>query len=269
MSHVIIVDIDHTLLNNQGDLLAENVHALREAKKRGNIILLATARSHISTVPIYKALELTTPLIVSNGTLVVNIEGNILRTKNILPSDADRAFKLFTQTPHHWVVRIANTAYVHPEFDRSHEPYSNEEFYRPLDFALVNEFLGNFDNVVSLSLYGDDSLKAFCKSYNWQSLGLRTSYYAPSYYDKRNALSVFSKEASKGEALQWLLADLEITNLPTLIIGDSPDDVSMFHLGKSVAPSSGSSLAKEKANWIGPSCDEAVVAAAIEKFIFT
>ncbi len=267
MSHVIVTDIDHTLLNNQGDLLPENVCALREAISQGNTVLLATARSYAGALPVYKALRLTTPLIVSNGTLITTPEGSIVCIKNILPQKAALTFNIFRQTPHHWVVRVADIAYLHPEFDRYHEPFNNESFYKPLDFEYLNEVLGDFDEVVSLSLYGNNGVKSFYEENNWASLGLRPSYYPPSYYDNRHALSVISKQASKGEALTWLLNDLKLSHLPALIMGDSPDDVSMFHIGTSVAPSSASDAAKDHADWVGPSCDEGLVAAAIKKFL--
>ncbi len=266
MNYVIITDIDHTLLNNNGRLLPENAKALQEAANQGSTIFLATARSYIGALPIYEFLELTTPLVVSNGTLITDVKGNILHSKNILAHRAAAVFDMLYQTPHHWVVRIANVAYLHPEFHTGSEPFNNKDFYKPLKTECLDKVLGNFERVVSLSLYGDKGVKAFCEENNWAAMDLRSSYYPPSYYNNKHALSLVSKQASKGNALLWLLKHLKLDHLPVLVMGDSPDDVSMFGLGISVAPSSGSEIAKEQADWVGPSCDEGVVAAAIEKY---
>ena len=47
MRHLIVSDIDHTLLSNTGELLADNVAALSEARRAGATVVLATARSFI------------------------------------------------------------------------------------------------------------------------------------------------------------------------------------------------------------------------------
>ena len=70
MSFFIACDIDHTLLNDRGDLLAENVQALDRARSQGATVVLSTARSYSGAKPIHDALNLDTPMVVSNGTLV-------------------------------------------------------------------------------------------------------------------------------------------------------------------------------------------------------
>ena len=97
MPHLIVCDIDHTLLNDAGDLLPDNVEALAEARARGATVVLATARSYIGALPVHRALGLGTPLIVSNGTLVQDPDGRVLHTESIARATARDIFHLFAE----------------------------------------------------------------------------------------------------------------------------------------------------------------------------
>jgi len=79
MSLFIACDIDHTLLNDKGELLAENIEALAKARALGGTVVLSTARSYAGAKPILDALDLDTPMVVSNGTLVCAADGLVLK----------------------------------------------------------------------------------------------------------------------------------------------------------------------------------------------
>ncbi|MEZ4630279.1 MAG: HAD-IIB family hydrolase [Deinococcales bacterium] len=266
--YFIVSDIDHTLLNEHGDLVEANKLALQEAIAQGDIVILATARSYIGALDIYKELGLNTPLIVNNGTVICDAEGYIIRSVAIAPPMAERVFEMFRQTPYHWAIRINDTAHLHPDFDRSNRHFQNERFYRPLDFIHLEETLGDFDDVVSISLFGDASMQQFYSQHDWEAMGLKPSYYPPSHYDSRETMSVISAEANKGKAVAWLRQAMGLDDSPTLLMGDSPDDITMFHLGIGVAPSNASGSALKASDWIGPSSNEGLVAAAMKRFVF-
>ena len=265
MPHLIISDIDHTLLNDAGQLVPENVAALAEAQARGATVVLATARSYIGAVPIHEALGLDTPLIVSNGTLVQDPDGRVLHTESIERTTARDIFTLFTQTPHHWSVRRGATAYLHPAFDTSRAPFDNRRYYRPVD---DDALFSDFTDIASLSLFGED-VAPFYTAHDWTAMGLAPSYYAPSSYDPREAMSLISGRTSKGEAARWVQRYLGLENAPVLALGDSPADATMFPLGVGVAPANAPADVRAAAAWVGPHCDEGVVAAAVRRFVLT
>ena len=264
MPHFILCDIDHTLLNNAGQLLPENVAALAEARKRGATVVLATARSYIGAMPIHEALGLDTPLIVSNGTLVQDKDGRVLHTESIDQATAQAVFDLFKKTPHHWSVRLGAIAYLHPSFDTSRAPFDNKRYYRPVD-GTHHDF-GDFSGVASLSLFGED-IAPFYAAHDWAAMKLAPSYYAPSSYDPREAMSVISGRTSKGEAARWLRHYLGLDDVPVLAVGDSPADATMFPLGVGVAPANAPKEVRAAATWVGPHCDEGAVAAAVRRFV--
>lgn len=67
---VIAFDLDGTLLNSEGKILAENINAIQYAKQKGIKVVLVTGRHHTAVLPYYYQLELNTPIICCNGTYV-------------------------------------------------------------------------------------------------------------------------------------------------------------------------------------------------------
>ncbi|CAG8574040.1 2322_t:CDS:1 [Ambispora gerdemannii] len=70
-SHLIIVDLDGTLLNRDFSTLNQkNKKVLQELKKRGHKICIATGRNYFSALPFYQEIGLDTFLITYNGAYI-------------------------------------------------------------------------------------------------------------------------------------------------------------------------------------------------------
>ena len=268
MPFFIACDIDHTLLNDQGDLLESNVQALHKARAAGSTVILATARSYAGALPIHEELGLDTPLVVSNGTLVCDPDGNVLHTQTIPAKTAQKIVSLFRETPHHWSFRTGEAALIHPQFDVSRPPFDNKRYYRQTDHAALDELLGDHSTLITASLFGIP-LREFFAEHDWQGLELTADYYPPSHYNSLEAMSVMSTSASKGNAVAWLREYLGLEDAPTLCIGDSIADASMFPLGTGVAPANASAEVRERAAWVAPHCDVGAVAAMLERYVLS
>src|SRR4051812_43449074 len=69
--HLIIIDLDGTLLNKDFSTLNQkNKAILQELKKRGHKICIATGRNYLSALPFYKEIGLDTFLITYNGAYI-------------------------------------------------------------------------------------------------------------------------------------------------------------------------------------------------------
>lgn len=271
MSYLIVTDIDHTLLNHNGELVAKNVTALREAQRQGATVVLATARSYAGALPIHQALNLTTPLIVSNGTLVCQSDGKVLMAERLEVLTAQHVVKTFSATVHHWNFRTTEAAFLHPDFDISRHPFSDPHHYRRTRLEHLPKVMGEYDQLITATLFGYELLHL--SQQDWHSFELTVDYYPPSHYNPKEAVSVMSNKASKGNAVRWLRQHLNMKHTPTLCLGDSAADATMFdlgigNLGVGVAPANASESVKEQAHWVAPHCDEGAVAAALEKFVF-
>lgn len=71
---IIALDLDGTLLTSNKQLLTESIQALSKARAAGYQVLLATGRHHTAVLPIYHALQLTTPIICCNGTYSYDVQ---------------------------------------------------------------------------------------------------------------------------------------------------------------------------------------------------
>lgn len=267
MAYFIACDIDHTLLSDSGELLAVNVEALSKARALGATVVLATARSFVGALPIHRALELDTPLVVSNGTLVCDPDGSVLRAQTIEPGTARTLVSLFQETPHHWSFRTRDLALLHPQFDVSRPPFNERAHYQKTDADALADALGNYDSLVTASLFGLP-LRSFFYAHDWLSMNLTGDFYPPSHYSSVETMSVMASGASKGVAVDWLRTYLGLAEAPTLCLGDSVADASMFPLGIGVAPANAAPEVRAAADWTAPHCDEGAVAAALATFVF-
>jgi hydroxymethylpyrimidine pyrophosphatase-like HAD family hydrolase len=267
---LVFCDIDHTLLSEAGELLEVNAEAIRRAVAEGVTVVLATARSYIGALPIYKALALKTPMIVSNGTLICQEDGEVMRAEVLEPPRAQELVEMFTQTSLHWAFRTVERAYLHPEFPLLAPHLRDARHYRRIGTEELTDALGDYGALVSASLFSNGHpVRPIYEGYDWRAKGLRPSFYPPSHFDPREAMTLIAAWASKGRAAAYLRRHLGLEDAPVLAIGDSPDDVSMFELGTGVAPANASPQARAAADWIAPPSDEGSVAAALERFVFS
>jgi hypothetical protein len=266
MPYLIVCDIDHTLLNHAGQLVTENVKALKKARMMGSTVVLATARGFGGAKLIHDALGLDTPMIVSNGTLVCSAHGVVLKAQTIEPNRAKHIIQFFIETQYHWSFHNSEAAFVHPQFDTSRPPFNNPDHYRPTELEHLERVLSPH-TLITATLFGW-GLKDFIQGHPWQHWELTLDFYEPNAFTPLEALSVMSSKASKGHAVAWLREHLGLDHAPTLCIGDSPADATMFPLGIGVAPANAPERVRSEAHWIAPHCDEGAVAAALEKFVF-
>ena len=266
MSFLIVCDIDHTLLNDQGQLVAKNVKALSHARAMGATVVLATARGFAGAKLIHEALGLDTPMIVSNGTLVCSPHAVVMHAQPIEPTIAKHVISIFVETHHHWSFHNSETAFVHPQFDTSRPPFNNPHHYRPTQVSYLESLLG-YETLITATLFGW-GLREFMFQHDWQSWNLTLDFYEPNAFTPIEALSVMSSKANKGQAVVWLRDYLGLEHAPTLCIGDSAADATMFPLGIGVAPANAPASVRSQALWVAPHCDEGAVAAALERFVF-
>ena len=268
MSFLIVSDIDHTLLNEDGELLTKNVEALAKARALGATVVLATARSFAGALPIHEALNLDTPLIVSNGTVVAEKDGRVLHKVAIDNETVLDVFKLYDKSDKYWILRTPQFPFVHPELVANGGPFGKESNAKIMSNPDMLEHIRHNGHtpVVAASLFGSD-IEGFFNANDWKKMGLVADFYPPSHYYDKDGMSVMSDKASKGNAAKWVQSYLGLDDRPVLALGDNIADATMFKLGIGVAPENAKEEVKEQADWVAPHCDNAAVAAAVKKFV--
>lgn len=259
MRWLVVTDIDHTLLGAEGELPEANLAALHEARAAGATVVLATARSYQGALAVHELLELTTPIIVSNGTLILE-DANVLYTKALEPAAARGLFDLARASNLPWLLRTPEHGFMHADFDHSRPHFQDPDYYRA-------GFPDSFENIISLSLHAPRGVAELVSAHDWAARGVMATYYGPDSFDPLEVLMLTRLEASKGTALTWLRRHLGLEDAPVLVMGDSVSDVSMFPLGTSAAPADACAEALAAADWVGPACSHGLVAAALERFV--
>jgi|SRR5690625_1168314 len=68
--YLIALDLDGTLLQNNKEISAYNQEVISQAKKEGHIVVIATGRSHLTSMQYYELLQLNTAMINYNGAYI-------------------------------------------------------------------------------------------------------------------------------------------------------------------------------------------------------
>ena len=259
---LIAIDLDGTLLNSQGRVSERNAAAIQAACAQGIMVILATGKSRASATAVITELNLNTPGVFSQGSMIHNADGS-LRYARIMARETAVTTLNFAQT--HNLTQIAycpngivtnqDTVYRHLLASQYHEPLP--EVIGPLlpqlDNLSINKIiLCAADNEITLA----EQLQA-----KLGSTGEVTQ--AVSHY-----IEILPANTSKGDGLQRLLAELEIPPENVLAIGDGNNDIEMLQLvGIAVAMGNGSTDVKAVAHSITADNNHDGVAQAIEQFI--
>ena len=83
MKKLYVSDLDGTLLNSKGRISSYSIETINNLVSKGMIFTFATARSLVSAAPVTKGLSKNLPMIIYNGTFIVNSETGIIIHKNI------------------------------------------------------------------------------------------------------------------------------------------------------------------------------------------
>ncbi|NBI12420.1 pyridoxal phosphatase [[Haemophilus] felis] len=81
---VIAFDLDGTLLNSQGRILASSKNAIQHCIDKGMKVILVTGRHHTAAYPYYHELNLDSPMICCNGTYIYQPKDNQILSANPL-----------------------------------------------------------------------------------------------------------------------------------------------------------------------------------------
>jgi 5-amino-6-(5-phospho-D-ribitylamino)uracil phosphatase len=68
--HLIVLDLDGTLLTDEKKISPKTMHTLSEARKQGHEVMIATGRPYRASEIYYKQLQLRTPIVNFNGAFV-------------------------------------------------------------------------------------------------------------------------------------------------------------------------------------------------------
>jgi Cof subfamily protein (haloacid dehalogenase superfamily) len=263
---LIVIDVDHTLLNNKSELSARNKDAIRAAMDKGVDVMLATGKNYGACKEIISNLGLTLPGIFTQG-LAIHDANGALRHQQTLDDDIARKVITFAEDRGYAVVGYAQGRIL----ARARNPYVDELHTRWHEVApeyvgpLQNQ-LGSiqFNKLLMMSAKDERKIKAL----RWQ-LGTQLNGSARLLSGGiSHMLEVLPTGASKGNALRALLKERKIDPKRVLAIGDAENDLEMIQLaGIGVAVANAQQVLKDAADDITETNENDGVAAVIEKYV--
>ncbi|MGL5087035.1 MAG: Cof-type HAD-IIB family hydrolase [Clostridium sp.] len=272
---LICIDMDGTLLDNNHEVSADNIKALKKASELGINIAITTGRIYASAKYYSNLIGINAHIITANGASIVdNINGDTVYT-NTIPSDilsgvanivAKYNLKInFTTSD------TIFTAYEVPEthlYKIMNKSVSDDLKVKFITFDNIHKGISKFDgNVLKCIIIEDTDI---------ESLKLARAEITESFGDflhivssGPNNVEIMQKESSKGNAAKKLSEKFGLTKDEVMCIGDSENDLSMIQFaGLGVAMDNSMDILKSDANYITKSNNESGVAFAIEKFCF-
>ncbi len=259
---LLAVDLDGTLLNSSMRLSEGNAEAVARASDAGVAVVLATSRWFGLAKRTSDHLNLTAPIICSNGAEVRRQDGGTILH---LPLDTEAAREVVTWGDDHgWEMftTLGEATYMNMRPGLIPEKL-------PAGLRVAERQSDHLDEgtPVTVQVWQEDAVREvgelFAPKY---AESVRFSFNTPVGLPHYVVLA--NPEAEKANALRRVCEELGIALDETVAMGDSESDIEMLRLaGLGIAVRNSPDEVKRDALHVAPSNDEDGVAWAIHKFV--
>ncbi|MEE6031465.1 pyridoxal phosphatase [Avibacterium paragallinarum] len=261
-------DLDGTLLNSQGQILAENKQAIAQLKQQGIKVMLVTGRHHTAVIPYYVELGLDTPIICCNGTYVYDVQNDKVLAANPLSQQQAQQI-LDTATKHHChLLMYSRNAMNYAELNPHMEKFlkwvaSCPENVRPLvrkvesiqevidhDTPIWKYVISTPNRAIMENVIADLPVEQFSCEWSWV-----------------DRVDIANAGNTKGSRLLEVLQQWQISPQQVIAFGDNHNDISMLTaVGLGVAMGNAEDEVKHQAKLTTTSNDEAGIAEVLAKY---
>lgn len=266
---IFICDLDGTLLNDEGQIPANNVKAIKKLEASGIKFVIATGRSKYVLEDFLDTLDYKGPIIWSNGSAVSDKNGETLYTEK-LPVDLAR--DVMTLASEYDVEYMLHTVdgIVGPSNIKRIQGYKryNKQAKKAHQIPII------IDESLYDNLEDYDILKFSTNSANKQKLYDFQTYLKKNMKEVDPAfagpaiLDIMIKKATKGAGVKALAEQYNIRLEEIITIGDNENDISMLEIsGLSLVPEHAKDSVKKFAHHITKDNNVGAVADAIERFV--
>lgn len=258
---LIALDLDGTLLCDDGSVSERNVQAIQTAVARNIQVIIATGKSRASAAGPLARLGLQTPGVYTQGVMIHNADGSVRYAEAL---DAETAVQVITFAA---AAGLAHHAYcgarILTPYDNPYRRRLHEQYHEPLP-EVVGPLLPHIKGqAVNKLLVSDKANNGATRA----RLAALVSDRASITQAVADYIEILPAGASKGRGVRRLLADLAIDPAHVLAIGDGENDLEMVQMaGIGVAMGNGAAALKAIADDVVPTNNESGVAVAIERY---
>lgn len=266
MYKLIALDMDGTLLNNNKEISERTKLAIKEARKKGVYIVLASGRPLEGLLKSLNELELTTEndyVLSYNGCLVQNVKTReIISDSTLKGADLNDLYSLSKEVG----VNIHSFSKDRGLITPKHSKYTQVEAdINDIEINIVpHDIIDPEETIIKVMMIDepeilDEGMAKLPKElWDKYSVAKSTPYF----------LEFFNKESNKGLAIDRLAKYLGIKKEEIITIGDAMNDFPMIeYAGMGIAMGNAVPEVKEIAKYVTDTNDNDGVAKAIEKFI--
>ncbi|HYG60327.1 MAG TPA: Cof-type HAD-IIB family hydrolase [Symbiobacteriaceae bacterium] len=271
---LLALDIDGTILTSRGEISPRVRRAVSEAMRSGMLVTLATGRNLRAALPIAEQLQISTPLVVSNGALVVSpVTG---QTLSHIPLDRTVAVKAVQLLQQLGFVAFANrSAPEGPDLFYEQRPSTPEQASLlardPAYSRQVYDLAGQVAGMEPLKVMAIDRTPAIEAVAGRLRRRLKGDFHVlvtqegPGY----SLLEVSPGGISKATGLDKLSALYAVHPAEIMAFGDNYNDVEMLQFaGIGVAMGNAPEAVKQAARVVTATNDEDGVALCLEQYAF-
>ncbi|WP_068269121.1 Cof-type HAD-IIB family hydrolase [Caviibacter abscessus] len=217
----VFFDIDDTILQNNDNstISTDLIKRISEMQEKGIKVHLATGRGYVSTVPVAKALGIKDELILYNGAVVVDVNGNILLNNLVDKKVYRELIKISREENVHLNLYYNDTIYVE-KYDEHIKDYMS----KTLQGLIIRDF-DDYDNEFSIKcLFIDetDVLDELKKKIESRISNIYIVRSTPNY------LEVLNEKANKVNGVKFVLNKYGVDKNEAMAFGDQNNDYDML-----------------------------------------
>ena len=225
---LIVFDLDGTLLNDEREIGEKSFELIEKLKEKGVHFSFASGRLHSALVKYARQLNITTPLISLDGSLIKSHPGDEIIFHSYIPrKHVEKAIRLADK----YLLKIAlchGDAIYYTE-ENSLIPDMIEKY--GAKFEEVESYKDYLDSTLEIVMAGDyrDSIKYVTQKLMFpHTFGLSTNYYKSHSHPGIYYIETRRMGTSKGTGLKKLMKHVGVGYSETAVLGDWYNDRSLF-----------------------------------------
>ena len=262
---MLVFDIDGTLLDSKQVLQEQTRTVLKQCQERGILVTIATGKNWDAVRPLAEHLEIHTPLILSNGALLADLEGTF-EEKMTIPGEVMRSIiRICRQKDKDLVIYLGDRVYVERmTYDLSFlETFGSVNMIEVGRWESLGEKLSEVHKCMAVDRASTQQLMDLEKTLRIE-IGDVLEYCLA----MPEILDLTPKGATKGAGLARLCERLGLSLSNVMAFGDGNNDIDILtEAGVGVSLANGMTQAKACADLVVPSNDHSGPAQFLE-FLF-
>lgn len=221
---MVVFDMDGTLLTADYQLLPENLKAVQQIKELGLRVTIATGRSYSSAKPFLDQLDISEPMVFSNGSVCDNPETGERELVSGIPLETALIVLMLLNQYDKLSLKIHS---INGSVLKSNDmPWPDEGVHFAVGKIVKNLQAHLDEDPIKMVLYGDpDQKTAFQQQLN-EVLGSKSQI--SMFHSHPLYLEMVNKNVSKGVTVCRLLQKLGIQPDQAIGVGDQENDYEML-----------------------------------------